>query len=101
MIQNVLVRSSLQMEIGLLNTVTCPTSRPPMRKRRSSSSLLSLQLALEEDGDEGATRFMSADRGLAFRAPADVGVVGWNSIGQFREWETELESKKWISEHPS
>ena len=80
MIQNVLVRSNLQMEIGLLNTVTCPTSRPPMRKRRSRSSLLSLQLALEEDGDDGATRFMSADRGLAFRAPADVGVVGWNSI---------------------
>ena len=82
MIQNVLVRSNLQMEIGLLNTVTCPTSRPPMRKRRSSSSLLSLQLALEDDdsGEDGATRFMSADRGLAFRAPADVGVVGWNSI---------------------
>ena len=91
------------MEIGLLNTVTCPTSRPPIRKRRSSSSLLSLQLALEEDGDDGATRFMSADRGLAFRAPANVGVVGWNStcIGQFREWKTELKSQKWISEHPS
>ena len=52
-----------------------------MRKRRSSSSLLSLQLALEvedvdDDEEEGATRFMSADRGLAFRAPVDVGAGG-------------------------
>ena len=41
---------------------------------------------------------MSADRGLAFSAPADVGVVGWNRIGQLRESKTDLKSQKGISD---
>ena len=49
-----------------------------MRKRRSTSSLLSLQFELEaevavDEDDDGATRFMSADRGLAFRTPVEGG----------------------------
>jgi len=51
-----------------------------MRKRRSTSSLLSLQLEEEEEGD-GATRFKSADSGLAFRIPVEGGGEGLDDTG--------------------
>ena len=74
------MRSSLQMEMGLLNTVTWPTSRPPMMYMSSISWLLSL-LALAACGSEleelasdwtGLTRlslWISAETGLGLRPP--------------------------------